>query len=170
MSTLYCTSGAHWLSYSNPCRSRLCRLFRAAALAIPVRIWTRVTAATLLGLAGAGLVAAAGAPIPEDVLFERDLEFSKPDGQSLQLNIARPRTAVGTLPPTLCIHGTQDDYVGYEQAVWITERLKAAAVEARLLTLEGAGHGFKGDDAAKADREMLSFFDSHLKRPVPSAN
>ena len=334
MSTLYCPSGARWLSYSNPYRSWLCRLFRAAALEIPVRIWTRVTAATLLGLAGAGLVAAAGAPIPEDVLFERDLEFSKPEGQSLQLNIARPRKAIGTLPailcihgggfragtregydglciklaqngyvaatvtyrlspaskfpaavhdcksavrwlkanstqygidptrigatggsagghlalflgvtsgipefegegnlnqsssvacvvsfsgpsdftksygksvdahevlplffggnlvqmpkehvrgsplywvtpnaaPTLCIHGTQDDYVGYEQAVWITERLKAAAVEARLLTLEGAGHGFKGDDAAKADREMLSFFDGHLKRPVPAAN
>jgi acetyl esterase/lipase len=66
--------------------------------------------------------------------------------------------------PTLCIHGTKDPYVAHEQAVWIVERLKAAAVEAQLLTMEGAGHGFKGDDAAKADAAMLDFFDKHLKR------
>ena len=68
--------------------------------------------------------------------------------------------------PTLCIHGTKDDYVAYEQAVWITDRLKAASVEVQLLTLEGAGHGFKGEDAVRADREMLSFFDSHLRKPA----
>src|SRR5207302_5708550 len=32
--------------------------------------------------------------------------------------------------PTLCIHGTEDKYVAYEQAGWIVERLKAAGVEA----------------------------------------
>jgi dipeptidyl aminopeptidase/acylaminoacyl peptidase len=34
---------------------------------------------------------------------------------------------------------------------------------AELLTLEGAGHGFKGDDAEKAEKAMLAFFDRHLK-------
>ena len=43
--------------------------------------------------------------------------------------------------PTLCIHGTEDKYVAHEQAVWIVEKMKAAGVEAELLTLEGAGHG-----------------------------
>jgi acetyl esterase/lipase len=66
--------------------------------------------------------------------------------------------------PTLCIHGTEDKYVAYEQATWIVERLKASMVEAELLTLEGAGHGFKGDDAKKADAAMLAFFDKHLKK------
>ena len=28
--------------------------------------------------------------------------------------------------PTLCIHGTKDDYVGYEKATWMVDRLKAA--------------------------------------------
>jgi acetyl esterase/lipase len=65
--------------------------------------------------------------------------------------------------PTLCVHGTQDKYVAYEQAVWLVERLKAAGVEAELLTLQGAGHGFKGKDAESADRAMLAFFDRHLK-------
>jgi acetyl esterase/lipase len=65
--------------------------------------------------------------------------------------------------PTLCVHGTEDKYVAHEQAVWIVDRLKASAVEAELLTLEGAGHGFKGADAEKAEKAMLEFFDKHLK-------
>lgn len=62
---------------------------------------------------------------------------------------------------TLCIHGTQDKYVAHEQAVWIIDRLKAAGVEADLLTLEGAGHGFRGKDAEQA---MFAFFAKHLKK------
>jgi dipeptidyl aminopeptidase/acylaminoacyl peptidase len=54
--------------------------------------------------------------------------------------------------------------VAYEQATWVVDRLKAADVEAELLTMEGAGHGFKGDDAAKAERMMAAFFDKHLKK------
>ena len=65
--------------------------------------------------------------------------------------------------PTLCIHGTEDKYVAHEQAEWLVTRLKAANVEAELLTLPGAGHGFKGPDAAKAEAAMLAFFDKHLK-------
>ncbi len=65
--------------------------------------------------------------------------------------------------PTLCIHGTNDKYVAHEQAVWLIDRLKAANVEADLLTLEGAGHGFGGKDAEKADKAMIAFFDKHLK-------
>jgi acetyl esterase/lipase len=66
--------------------------------------------------------------------------------------------------PTLCIHGTKDNYVAYEQATWIIDRLKAAGVEAELLTLEGAGHGFRGEDAERAEAAMIAFFDRHLKK------
>jgi acetyl esterase/lipase len=66
--------------------------------------------------------------------------------------------------PTLCIHGTEDKYVAHEQAEWLIERLKAAEVEAELLTLEGAGHGFQGEDAQRADAAMFDFFDRHLKQ------
>ncbi len=65
--------------------------------------------------------------------------------------------------PTLCIHGTEDKYVAHEQAVWIVDRLKAADVEAELLTLEGAGHGFHGKDEEIAEKAMFAFFDGHLK-------
>lgn len=65
--------------------------------------------------------------------------------------------------PTLCIHGTEDKYVAHEQAVWMIDKLKAATVEAELLTLEGAGHGFKGADAEKADQALFAYFEKHLK-------
>lgn len=66
--------------------------------------------------------------------------------------------------PTLCIHGTEDKYVGHEQAVWMVDKLKASAVEAELLTLPGAGHGFKGADAEKADKALFEYFDKMLKK------
>ncbi len=65
--------------------------------------------------------------------------------------------------PTLLIHGTEDKYVAYEQAVWMRDRLAASGVEAELLTVQGAGHGFKGEDAEKARNALIAFFEKHLK-------
>ena len=76
-----------------------------------------------------------------------------------QLYWVTPRAA-----PTLCIHGTKDNYVGHEQSVWLVDKLKAADVEAELLTIEGAGHGFKDKDAETADKAMFAFFDALLKK------
>ena len=78
--------------------------------------------------------------------------------QASPLNWVTPAAA-----PTLLIHGTEDKYVAYEQATWMRERLAACGVEVELLTIEGAGHGFKGADAEKADRALFAFFESHLK-------
>jgi dipeptidyl aminopeptidase/acylaminoacyl peptidase len=66
--------------------------------------------------------------------------------------------------PTLCVHGTEDPYVAFEQATWIVDRLKAATVEAELMPIQGAGHGFKKpEDAARAEAALIAFFDKHLK-------
>ena len=78
---------------------------------------------------------------------------------SSPLNWVTPAAA-----PTLCIHGTEDKYVAHEQAVWLIDRLKACDVDAELLTLEGAGHGFKGKDAEVADEALFKFFDKQLKK------
>lgn len=78
---------------------------------------------------------------------------------SSPLNWVTPAAA-----PTLCIHGTDDKYVAHEQAVWLIDRLKASDVEAELLTLEGAGHGFKGKDAEAADEALFKYFEKHLKK------
>jgi len=66
-------------------------------------------------------------------------------------------------PPTLCVHGTKDNYVAYEQSIWMVDRLLAAGVEAELVTLQGAGHGFGGEQAKQADAALFAYFDKHLK-------
>lgn len=65
--------------------------------------------------------------------------------------------------PTLCIHGTEAKCVAHEQSEWLIDRLKAAGVEAALLALPGAGHGFRDADEEKAEAAMLEFFDRHLQ-------
>jgi acetyl esterase/lipase len=79
--------------------------------------------------------------------------------ESSPLNWVTPDAA-----PTLCIHGTNDKFVAHEQAVWMVDRLKSCGVEAELLTLEGAGHGFNGKDAETAEQAMFVFFEKHLQK------
>ena len=69
--------------------------------------------------------------------------------------------------PTLIIHGTEDKYVAFEQAEWMVARYQQVGADVELLKLEGAGHGFKGEDAAKAEAAMFMFFDKHLKSDGP---
>src|SRR5438105_8566901 len=77
---------------------------------------------------------------------------------SSPLNWVTPAAA-----PTLILHGTDDKYVAYEQGVWMRDRLQAAGGHVEMLTFEGAGHGFKGADAERAEAAMYAFFDKQLK-------
>ena len=89
-----------------------------------------------------------------------DLEMARPQHiRASPLFWVTPNAA-----PTLCIHGTEDKYVAHEQAVWLVDRLKAANVEAELLTLPGAGHGFKGKDAETAEKALVAFMAKYLKK------
>lgn len=78
--------------------------------------------------------------------------------QASPINWVTPQAA-----PTLSLHGTADPYVAYEHSFWITERLIAAGVPAELQSFSGAGHGFKGADAIRADELALAWFDKYLK-------
>src|SRR5262245_59364129 len=44
-------------------------------------------------------------PVPETVVFEKGIEYTNPDNQHLQLNMARPKGDGGPFPCVLCIHG-----------------------------------------------------------------
>jgi acetyl esterase/lipase len=89
-----------------------------------------------------------------------DLEMARPQHiRASPLFWVTPNAA-----PTLCIHGTEDKYVAHEQAVWLVDRLKAANVEAELLTLPGAGHGFKGKDAETSEKALVAFMAKYLKK------
>ena len=94
-----------------------------------------------------------------------DLEHSRPlHIQSSPLYWVTPDD-----PPVLTIHGTKDRFVGYDQAVALTERLGQAGVHAELLTLKDRDHGFGGfgEDLERAMQAMTSFFDEHLKAQPP---
>ncbi len=81
--------------------------------------------------------------------------------------VASPLYHVSPLaPPILTVHGTKDTYVAYEQGQWLDERMKAAGGVHELETIEGAGHGFKGPDLARAEARLLEWFNQYL-RPAP---
>lgn len=66
----------------------------------------------------AGRPGCADLVVPDAVVLERGLEFSHPDGQSLSLDLARPKTGEGPFPTIVCIHGggfragTRESYDG----------------------------------------------------------
>jgi len=91
-----------------------------------------------------------------DLVHERPMHM-----RASPLNWVTPNAA-----PILAIHGTADTYVAYEQSLWLIERLIAAGVPAELETISGAGHGFKGADAKRADERAFAWFDKYLK-PKP---
>ncbi len=68
-------------------------------------------------------------------------------------------------PPFLIVHGTADPLVPFSQSVILRDALVRAGVEATLLPVEGAGHGWPIDSAygVRALTGALEFFDRHLK-------
>ena len=66
-------------------------------------------------------------------------------------------------PPTLMLQGSEDPYVHPDQPGYIHKKLQAVGVESELVLFEGAGHGFRDEDAVKAKSAMMAFFDKHLK-------
>ena len=75
------------------------------------------------------------------------------------LNWVTPNSA-----PTLLLHGSKDPYVAIEQAEWIHERLQRAGVEVKFLRLEGAGHGFRGEQLKQAEAAMFAFLKRQLQK------
>jgi acetyl esterase/lipase len=68
-------------------------------------------------------------------------------------------------PPALIIQGDNDVLVPYQQATTMIDKLKAAGVDAKLITRKGGGHGW-----TNFDKDMVliaDWFDAHL-RNVPA--
>ncbi len=76
--------------------------------------------------------------VPDDVIFQQGIEYTNADERI---------SATG-------------DSVGGHLALMLG---LTGDVEADLLSMEGAGHGFNGEDANRAHDAMLAFFDKHLK-------
>lgn len=65
-------------------------------------------------------------------------------------------------PPALMIHGDKDELV----PLWHSEKFQAALTEkggeSELLVIKDAAHGFSGDDAERANRAWIAWFEKHL--------
>jgi acetyl esterase len=70
------------------------------------------------------------------------------------------------MPPFLCIHGTKDDQVSYDQSPAMCEAMKKAGVSCELITVEGGGHGMGGWRAPEMQHwkpEMVVWLKKTLK-------
>ena len=65
-------------------------------------------------------------------------------------------------PPTLLIHGDQDETLDVSHSQLMYEALQERGVESKLIIIEGAGHGFRGADAARARAALVEWFSTHL--------
>src|SRR5215468_6134576 len=65
-------------------------------------------------------------------------------------------------PPTLLIHGDKDDLVPVNNSKIIYEAFQKNNVKTQLIIIEGAGHGFRGEDAKRANAAMVSWFEQTL--------
>jgi acetyl esterase/lipase len=65
-------------------------------------------------------------------------------------------------PPTLLIHGDKDDLVPVNNSRVIHEAFQKNNVKTQLIIIEGANHGFRGEDAKRANAAMVSWFEQTL--------
>ena len=65
-------------------------------------------------------------------------------------------------PPTLLIHGDQDETVPIGHSQRMYAKLQATGVKSKFITIPGAGHGFRDGDAERAMSELVAWFEAHL--------
>lgn len=67
-------------------------------------------------------------------------------------------------PPFLFFHGIRDKLVAVDQSRRLAGKLKMLGVPARLVELEGEGHGFSDANNQKSMQQMLDFLGEWLKK------
>ena len=65
-------------------------------------------------------------------------------------------------PPTLLIHGDEDPLVDVTHSYAIKEKFEKEGVESELIVIPGGKHGFGGEDAARASKARLEWFQRFL--------
>ena len=88
------------------------------------------------------------------------------DAGRAKLRAAAPIHAVNKgMPPFLCIHGTKDDQVPYDQSPAMCEAMHKVGAACELITVEGGGHGMSGWRAPEMQRwkpEMIAWLEKTL--------
>ncbi len=82
--------------------------------------------------------------------------------ESLSASVSPILFATPDDPPTLFIHGDADKLVPLKTSERMHAELKKQKVETELLVIEGAAHGFKGEDNKRAAQATVDWFEEHL--------
>lgn len=64
--------------------------------------------------------------------------------------------------PTLLVHGDKDELVPLDHSQNILDALKEKQVPAELLVIQGAAHGFQGEDGKRATDSLVGWFEKQL--------
>lgn len=89
------------------------------------------------------------------------LEFDPADAES----VSPIHFASADDPPTLLIHGDQDELVPILHSERMESALDEAGVANEFIVIEGAAHGFRGEDGRAAAQATVDFFRQHLAAP-----
>lgn len=65
-------------------------------------------------------------------------------------------------PPTLLIHGDKDKLVPIRHSEKIMQQFEDQKVQAKLLIIKDAAHGFQGEDNTRASQAVVNWFKQHL--------
>lgn len=65
-------------------------------------------------------------------------------------------------PPTLLVHGDADQLVPLSNSEQIKAAFDEAEVTSKLIVIEGAAHGFRGEDGQRAASALVAWFNEHL--------
>jgi dipeptidyl aminopeptidase/acylaminoacyl peptidase len=60
------------------------------------------------------------------------------------------------------VHGDKDKLVPIDHSEKIRAAFEKKHVPCKLVVIEGAGHGFRGDDAQRASAAMVAWFQEYL--------
>jgi acetyl esterase/lipase len=67
-------------------------------------------------------------------------------------------------PPFLFFHGTEDRLVGIRHSQLLADKLQEVGVKAKVVVMEGAGHGWQGEKLRQSIDQMFAFFNEQLKK------
>lgn len=70
------------------------------------------------------------------------------------------------MPPFLCIHGTKDDQVSYDQTPALCDAMHKVGAGCEIITIEGGGHGMSGWKAPEMQHwkaEMVAWLQKTLR-------